>query len=108
MKNLFGKAVLGFLLASLCSVAACMAEVDRPTATDGTEATTSVQVQSLSIQSPNECPRGHVGVEATTSVQAQSLSSQSPSENPPGHVGAAPANVTNASLDTDPTYTMNT
>ncbi len=48
MKNLFGKAVFGFLLASLCSVAVCMTEVDRPTVTDGTEATTSVQAQSLS------------------------------------------------------------
>ncbi len=76
MKNLFGKAVFGFLLASLCSVAACMTEVDRSTATDGTE--------------------------ATASVPAQSPSSQSPSENPPGHVGADPADATSASLDADP------
>src|SRR5512140_1276070 len=45
MKRLVGKSVFGLLLASVCSLVACMTEVDRSTAVENTP---RVEAQSLS------------------------------------------------------------
>ena len=73
MKHLFGKSVFGFLLASLCSLTACMTEVDRPTSVDNAP---GIQEQSLNNETldndmrSSESPRTDLSATVTSCVDS--------------------------------------